>query len=81
MYRMRNGNLILKNRPQSPSVQEDGTLQFVVPSNALRMNLSGGQIFNYWDCIVRGDRIYNKTYHTTDVREWKNLKAEPTSLF
>ena len=37
------------------------------------MNLSGGQVYHYWDIIVKGDRLYNKTYHTTDVREWKNL--------
>ena len=69
------------NRPFSPEVQDDGTLQFIVPENALRMNLSGGQVYHYWDIIVKGDRLYNKTYHTTDVREWKNLKQNQPLYF
>ena len=52
-----------------------------MPANALRMNLSGGQIYNYWDCVVRGDRIYNKVYHTTDVREWTNINQNQPLYF
>ena len=72
MFRMRSGNLILNNTNLiTPSTGTNGVREFVFPANALRMNLSGGQVYRDADIIVRGDRLYNKLHHTTDVRDWR----------
>ena len=70
-----------KFKPYTAEVQTDGTRQFVVPANALRMNLSGGQVYNYWDIVPKNYRLYNKVYHTTDVRKWKNLQQNKPLYF
>ena len=63
------------HRTYTPSTAPNGNVEFIFPESALRMNLSGGQIYRCGDLVVRGDRLYNKLWHTTDVREWKDFKA------
>ena len=68
------------HREFTPETAPNGDRQFIFPSGALRMNLSGGQIYRMGDLVVRGNRMYNKLWHTTDVREWKDFSS-PWQLY
>ena len=63
------------HKPDTPSTGTNGVREFVFPANALRMNVSFGQVYRDADIIVRGDRLYNKLHHTTDVRDWSYLNS------
>lgn len=63
------------HRTYTPETAPNGDRQFIFPASALRMNLSGGQIYRMGDLVVRGNRMYNKLWHTTDVREWKDFSS------
>ena len=64
-----------QHRTYTPATAANGDREFVFPAGALRMNLSGGQIYRCGDLVVRGDRLYNKLWHTTDVRDWDDFSS------